>query len=128
MRGSWLRFTYDGDVRLDPAGPTWAPAVLKEVRLPRWSYEVHDKGAAVFVRTPQKLSDGPAEARLWLRPAGGLPEVRLEILLEGRWSDDDERRSPPPSFADIREEAEALLVLLGCRSPRFKFRDTVRLR
>ena len=125
---SWLCRTFDASFQLDRGGPTWAAAVLREVRLPRWAYDGHDKGAAVFVRVPGKTADGPTEARLHLTPGHPLPEVRLTICIHGRWDADDERSLPPPSLADIYEEAEALLVLLGCRSPRFRLRDTVRLR
>ncbi len=133
-RRSWLRFGYEARFSLDPGGPTWATAVLREVRLPRWSFEHIDHGAVVFVRTVQDLGDGPAQARIWLKPgietgpaaAAKLPEVKLEVAVHGRWTNDDEVRSPPPAFGQLLEEAEALLVLLGCRSPRFKFRGAVR--
>lgn len=125
-RRSWLRFGYDATFSLDPGGPTWATAVLKEVRLPRWSFELVDKGAAVFVRTVEETSIGPAETRLWLVPERPMPQVRLQVAVQGRWTDDDEVRRPPPGFAHLLEEAEALLVLLGCRNPRFRWRETVR--
>lgn len=119
MRPSWLRYRYEAEYRLDAAGPNWLPSVLKEVRLPRWTYEGHDRGAALFVRVSQKLPEGPAEARLSIGPERPLPQVALEIDLGGRWSQDDQARPAPAAFADILEEAEGLLVLLGCRSPRF---------
>ncbi len=130
-RRSWLRFRYAASFHLDPGGPTWATAVLKEVRLPRWSFEHVDRGAVVFVRTLQDLADGPTLARLWLTPGDGgdpRPTVELEVAVQGRWRDDDELRAPPPAFGDLLEEAEALLVLLGCRGPRFRLRETVRTR
>lgn len=126
MRRSWLRFSYEARFSLDPGGPTWATAVLKEVRLPRWSFEHVDKGAAVFGRTPLETSLGPADARIWLAPGTPFPQVLLEVAVPGRWTDDDEMRRPPPGFVHLLEEAEALLVLLGCRSPRFRFLETVR--
>lgn len=119
MRRSWLRYRYEAEYRLDAAGPNWLPSVLKEVRLPRWTYEGHDRGAARFVRVTQKLPEGPAEARLAIGPERPLPEVVMTIDLEGRWQEDDRGRAPPAAFADILEEAEGLMVLLGCRSPRF---------
>ncbi len=133
-RRSWLRFGYEARFSLDPGGPTWATAVLREVRLPRWSFEHIDHGAVVFVRTVQDLGDGPTQARVWLKPGqesgpaaqARLPEVRLEVAVQGRWTDEDEVRSPPPAFGQLLEEAEALLVLLGCRSPRFRFRGALR--
>lgn len=127
-RRSWLRFDYDATFSLDPGGPTWATAVLKEVRLPRWSFELVDKGAAVFVRVLAETSLGTAETRLWLHPEKPLPHVRLQVAVQGRWMDDDEVRRPPPDFAHLLEEAEALLVLLGCRNPRFRWQGTVRTR
>lgn len=123
MRPSWLTFTYHAQFRLDAGNPTWAASVLKEVRLPRWTYEAHDRGAAVFSRAPQRLPEGRAEARLRLLPSKPMPKVSLEVAVHGRWRPEDEDRRPPPSVADIIEEAEALLVLLGCRSPRF-FHDS----
>ncbi len=120
----WLRFHYAAEFRLDSSGPTWAADILKEVRLPRWVYEAHDRGAAYFVRAPQRLSQGMTEARLRLLPGAPMPEVGLDILIDGTWSEDDVLMSPPNAFADIHEEAEALLVLLGCRSPRFYHEKT----
>lgn len=128
MRRSWLVFGYDATFQLDPAGPTWDARVLRDIRLPRWGYDIHDRGWAVFLRTEQRLPEGPAIARLMLLPERPRPQVRLEILVQGPWEEDDERRTPPPSFADVREEAEALLVLLGCRSPRLRFVKTERRR
>lgn len=128
VRRSWLVFTYEATFQLDPAGPTWDERVLRDVRLPRWSYDIHDKGWAVFLRTEQKLSEGPTFAKLRLLPERPRPQVQLEVHVEGRWSDDDERRTPSPGLADIREEAEALLVLLGCRSPRLRFGGAERRR
>ncbi len=120
----WLRFHYTAEFRLDGSGPTWAADILREVRLPRWVYEAHDRGAAYFVRAPQRFSHGNTEARLRLMPGAPLPEVSLDILVDGTWDEDAVTMSPPASFADIHEEAEALLVLLGCRSPRFYHEKT----
>jgi len=127
-RRFWLRFRYEATFSLDPGGPTWATAVLKEVRLPRWSFEWVDKGAAVFVRVEAETELGPAETRLWLHPEKPLPRVALEVAVPGRWTEDDEVRRPPPGFAHLLEEAEALLVLLGCRNPRLRWRETARTR
>ncbi len=124
----WLRFDYEADFELDPAGPTWDARVLRDVRLPRWTYDIHDRGWAVFTRVEQKLSDGPTTARLLLRPGRPRPDVRLEILVHGDWQADDDRRTPTPGLGGIKEEAEALLVLLGCRSPRFRYQETYRVR
>ncbi len=118
-RRGWLRYHYTAEFRIDASGPTWAADILKEVRLPRWVYEAHDRGAAYFVRAPQRLSLGHTEARLRLMPGSPMPEVSLDILVDGTWHEDDALGEPPSAFADIHEEAEALLVLLGCRSPRF---------
>ena len=127
-RRSWLVFCYDADFQLDAAGPTWDARVLRDVRLPRWGYDLHDKGWATFLRVEQRTQDGPAFAKLLLRPGTPRPEVRLEVHIEGRWTDEDERRTPPPGLGDIKEEAEALLVLLGCRSPRLRFAAAERRR
>ena len=124
----FLRFSYEATFRLDPSGPTWSPAVLREVRLPRWGYAIHDRGTAVFARAEQRLEEGPTEARLRLTPGKPMPDVSLDIDINGRWSASDERMAPPPRFADILEEAEALLVLLGCRTPQFRLAQTVRSR
>lgn len=128
VRRSWLVFSYDATFQLDPAGPTWDARVLREIRLPRWGYDIHDKGWAVFRRTEQSLSDGPTTAKLMLLPERPLPRVRLEMWVHGTWQDDDERRTPPASLGIVKEEAEALLVLLGCRSPRLRFAGTERRR
>lgn len=128
MRKSWLRHIYEAEFRLDSAGPNWAAQILREIRLPRWTYEGHDYGAAVFTRAPQKLPEGSTEVRLRLLPEKPKPHVSMEVDIEGRWTEDDEMRSPPMGMADIHEEAEALLVLLGCRSPRFHFVRTMRVK
>lgn len=128
MRPSWLCHRYEATFQLDDRGPTWAKSVMEEIRLPRWAYEGHDRGAAVFVRALQSGHGGPTEARLRLLPEAPKPSVTLEVSIQGRWTDDDETRPPAPGIADVLEEAEALLVLLGCRSPRFRRVETARKR
>jgi hypothetical protein len=127
-RTCWLCHRYEASFQLDSRGPTWAPAVLQEVRLPRWSFEGVDKGAVVFVRATQPSPNGATEARLRLTPSSPRPEVTLEVCARGKWDVDDEDDPPPAAYADILEEAEALLVLLGCRSPQLRCKGAQRLR
>lgn len=124
----WLSFHYEAEYSLDAGNPNWAPTVLKEVRLPRWTYEGHDRGAAFFVRASTKSPDGPLEARLRIGPDRPLPDITLDVAIQGRWTEDDARRRPPEHIADVLEEAEALLVLLGCRGARLFFARTERTR
>ncbi len=128
MARNWLRHVYEADFRLDAAGPTWAASVLREIRLPRWTYEGHDYGHAILSRVTQKLADGPTDVRIKILPEPPRAHITMEVDIQGRWDEDDEQRAPPPGMADIHEEAEALLVLLGCRSPKFRHVRTMRVK
>lgn len=123
-----MNYRYLGDVRVDQSGPNFSPAVLQTIRLPRWTYESQDMGASVFGRAQQRLPIGLTDAKLKLRPAKPLPAVELVISVYGRWEVWDEDSPPPPGFGDLKEEAEALLILLGCRSPRFRYDHAWRTR
>lgn len=124
---NWLRHIYEADFRLDAAGPTWAASVLRTVRLPRWTYEGHEYGAAILSRVPQKMTEGMTDVRIRILPEKPKAIISMEVDIRGNWSEDDEIRPPPPGMADIHEEAEALLVLLGCRSPKFRWLRTHRV-
>lgn len=123
----WLRFHFRADFRLDAAKPRWTASVLKEVRLPRWTYESHDRYAAIFARAPQTTAMGPTEVSIRLLPGEPMPTVTMDIEVQGKWGDDDRGRHPH-GFGDIYEEAEALVILLGCRSPSFDLVKTELLR
>jgi len=118
------------DFRTREKRPAWNPRVAEEVRLPTWTFEAAQQGSLVFVRSAEHVTGGDATARLFLTPASmeHPAAAQLDVAVHGRWSDEDEAHPPIGSVQDLVDEAEALLVLLGCVRPRARFEGAERTR
>lgn len=130
MRARVLRLRFDVAFALDRPRLTWNARVAEEVRLPTWSFEVKERGAVVFVRAEEDTSAGRATARLFLNEASdeGPAHAHIEVGIHGRWEDAAERSPPIGAVDGLVEEAQALMVLLGCHAPHARFRDAYRTR
>ena len=123
-----LRMRFDVAFAVDRPRMTWNARVAQEVRLPTWSFEVKERGTVVFVRAEQETTAGTAVARLFLHEATdeAPAQAHVEVGVTGRWREEHERAPPVAAVDGLVEEAEALMVLLGCHAPRARFAEAYR--
>lgn len=117
---SYLRLRFHMDFRTRDGGPKWNRFVARGIQLPTWSFEAEEGDELIFYRALESTPAGNASARLFVRRTGpdASDRVTLEIAMRGRWKEKDERNPPLAAVEHMADEAEALLVLMGVRSPK----------